>query len=80
MAKKIRSKISKALEQKLKETLPEGHALSVDRRHTIQDEKKVLDPSKPENIRKWKDKTHRYDIDGFDTADAREPYSKGSET
>jgi len=65
-------KISKETEDKLKQILPESHALDVDRQQTVMNPDNVLDPSNPDDIKKWADNTSHRDLKGFDTKDAKE--------
>ena len=66
-------KLSKEMEEKLKTIYPESRGLDFDRRF---DAKKMLDPSKPDDLQKWiKDPKHS-DIKGFDDTSAKEPSIK----
>lgn len=56
--------------EKLKNILPEGKSLEVDRRQTAEE---VLNPNKPEDMKRWTQDTSHLDMKGFDTADAKEP-------
>lgn len=71
MAKK--KKISKEMEQKLKDLYPESRALDMDR---VYDAETMLDPEKPEDVQRWNDSKDSIDLRGFDDRSAREPNKK----
>lgn len=66
-------KLSKKLHEKLKDIYPESRSLDVDREYTAET---VLDPNKPEDIKKWSQKPNRIDLKGFDDRASAEPSIK----
>jgi len=68
-----KKKISKEMEERLKETYPEGRALDLDRTFDAQT---MLDPNKPEDVRRWAERKNKVDLAGFDDRSGREPSKK----